>query len=136
MVVSLRRLYQQLRNYFSAVGMPITCRSSARMSNTSCRLAKLPVRRSDIAKTECRARPSTFRRWSSHEVLYSGFITLSNSYSTVTPRSLPLRTFHPITPEVVVQEDCPRHIDFEVTAPAYIHPARPRHQLPASLDIT
>lgn len=64
------------------------------------------------------------------------FITLSNSQSTVTPRSLPLRTFHPITPEAAVaQRGCPRYIDFDVTATAYIHAARPRHRLSASLDI-
>lgn len=64
------------------------------------------------------------------------FITLSNSQSTVTPRSLPLRTFHPITPEAVVaQRGCPRYIDFDVTATAYIHAARPRHRLSALLDI-
>lgn len=65
-----------------------------------------------------------------------GSIASSNSQSNVTPRSLPLRTSHPITPEVIVaQRGCPRYIDFDVTATAYIHAARPRLRLSASLDI-
>lgn len=100
------------------------------------RLIKLTVRLADEKKDrECRA-------MSTQAFAVGGFtrdpesITLSNSQSTVTPRSLPLRTFHPITPEVVVaQRGCPRYIGFDVTATAYIHAARPRHRLSASLDI-
>lgn len=99
-------------------------------------LFKLTVRLDDDRKDrECRA-------MSTQAFAVDGFtrdpefITLSNSQSTVTPRSLPLCTFHPITPEAVVaQRGCPRYIDFDVTATAYIHAARPRHRLSASLDI-